>query len=89
MSENQLKNLLHFSTGTTRVPILGFQFLEGNRNSIARFTIQKVEYDESNPYPKGHTCFNRIELPEYENYEELYERLMTLVNQEVTHYGLD
>lgn len=26
-----------------------------------------VAYDKKNPYPKGHTCFNRLELPQYPN----------------------
>lgn len=58
--QHQLSKLLHYCTGSTRVPILGFKYLESNRNMIARFTIQRSEYDKRNPYPKGHTCFNRL-----------------------------
>jgi hypothetical protein len=24
-----------------------------------------------NPYPKGHTCFNRLDLPQYPDFETL------------------
>ena len=27
--------------------------------------------DEKNPFPRGHTCFNRLSLPEYSNYEDV------------------
>ena len=39
--QRKLANLLHYCTGSTRVPILGFKFLESNRNMVAKFTIQK------------------------------------------------
>lgn len=61
----KLRNLLHYVTGTTRVPILGFKYLESNRNQLVRFTIERLEYDKNNPYPKSYTCFNRIHLPAY------------------------
>ena len=60
LDSQHLENLLHYCTGTTRVPILGFKYLESNRNQIAKFTIKKVDFDQNNPYPKSHTCFNRL-----------------------------
>lgn len=43
-SSNQegLKNLLHYCTGSARVPILGFKYLESNRGEVRPFTIRKV-----------------------------------------------
>jgi len=63
--QSNLKNLLHYCTGSVRVPILGFKYLESNRGEIRPFTIRQVEYNSGNPYPKSHTCFNRLELPLY------------------------
>lgn len=63
--QKKLANLLHYCTGSTRVPILGFKYLESNRNTVNKFTIEKVGYNKDNPYPKSYTCFNRLELPEY------------------------
>ena len=60
LNQEKLGNLLHFVTGSRRVPILGFSFLESNRNKINKFSIQKSEIEEHNPYPKAHTCFNRL-----------------------------
>lgn len=37
--QEMLANLLHYCTGSNRVPILGFKYLESNRNTITKFTI--------------------------------------------------
>lgn len=47
------------------MPILGFKYLESNRNQLVPFTIEKCDYEKGNPYPKGYTCFNRLHLPSY------------------------
>jgi hypothetical protein len=75
LDQDKLGNLLHFVTGSRRVPILGFSFLESNRNKINKFTIQRAVIEEHNPYPKAHTCFNRLELPAYRSQEELNSRM--------------
>lgn len=59
------RNLLHYATGSTRIPVMGFSKLQSNYGHIKRFTIRKVAYDETNPYPKSYTCFNRLDLPQY------------------------
>lgn len=59
-NQKQLANLLHYCTGSTRVPILGFKYLESNRNTVNKFTIEKGKYEKHNPYPKSYTCFNRL-----------------------------
>ena len=56
----KLANLLHYCTGSTRVPILGFKYLESNRNTINKFTIERTAFNKGNPYPKSYTCFNRL-----------------------------
>lgn len=52
--------MLHFVTGTGRVPMLGFKYLESNRGEFKPFHIMQVPFDPTNPYPKSHTCFNRL-----------------------------
>lgn len=81
--------MLHYVTGTTRVPILGFKYLESNRNQLVRFTIQRQQYDKSNPYPKSYTCFNRLHLPAYNTKDEMFEKLKQITENELTHFGLD
>jgi hypothetical protein len=39
LDQEKLGNFLHYVTGSRRVPVLGFFFLESNRNQIHRFTI--------------------------------------------------
>ncbi len=39
LDQTKLSNLLHYVTGSNRVPILGFKFLESNRGQYARFLI--------------------------------------------------
>lgn len=49
-----------------------------------------MEYNASNPYPKGHTCFNRLELPMYKNAEDLRLYVRAVVSKELDGvYGLD
>ncbi len=53
-------NLLHFCTGTSKVPIQGFKYLECKRGKIKHFNIKCVEMNKDNPFPKGITCFNKL-----------------------------
>ncbi|KAK4048797.1 hypothetical protein OIV83_004563 [Microbotryomycetes sp. JL201] len=64
--------LLQFATGTSRVPIHGFRDLQGS-DGPRRFTIEKIE--NSTHLPKAHTCFNRLDLPTYPDFETLVTKL--------------
>jgi len=64
--------LLQFATGTSRVPVNGFKDLQGS-DGPRRFTIDKS--GDPTQLPRSHTCFNRIELPPYEDYESLEKKL--------------
>ena len=66
--------LLQFATGTSRIPVNGFKDLQGS-DGPRRFTIEKS--GDPNGLPKSHTCFNRIDLPPYTDYQVL-ERKLTL-----------
>lgn len=58
--QDQLSRILHFCTGSTRTPINGFSRLESNRGNYSKFLIVPIPYDKKNPFPKAHTCFNRL-----------------------------
>jgi hypothetical protein len=60
--------LLQFTTGTSRVPVNGFKDLQGS-DGPRRFTIEKS--GDPSGLPRSHTCFNRLDLPPYEDYESL------------------
>jgi len=70
--------LLQFVTGTSGVPLRGFAYLQGIDGNIKKFTIQGVD-NKLYMYPKSHTCFNRIDLPDYESKKDLFEKLKVAV----------
>ena len=69
-------HLLQFATGTSRIPVNGFKDLQGS-DGPRRFTIEKS--GDPNGLPKSHTCFNRIDLPPYTDYEVLEKKLTLAV----------
>ncbi|KAG9302523.1 hypothetical protein G9A89_007227 [Geosiphon pyriformis] len=75
--------LLQFTTGTSRIPVNGFKDLQGS-DGPRRFTIEKA--GDVSQLPKSHTCFNRIDLPPYKNYEALVSKL-TLAVEETVGFG--
>lgn len=74
--------LLQFVTGSSRVPLQGFKALQGSTGNAGPrlFTIHQVDANTDN-LPKAHTCFNRIDIPPYENYEKLYSKLTCAVEE--------
>lgn len=70
--------LLQFVTGTSGVPLRGFAYLQGIDGNIKKFTIQGVDH-KLYMYPKSHTCFNRIDLPDYESKKDLLENLKVAI----------
>ncbi|OBA20930.1 HECT-domain-containing protein [Metschnikowia bicuspidata var. bicuspidata NRRL YB-4993] len=79
----QKARLLQFTTGTSRIPVNGFKDLQGS-DGPRRFTIEKA--GEPQQLPKSHTCFNRVDLPPYTNYEALKQKL-TLAVEETVGFG--
>lgn len=76
----QKARLLQFTTGTSRIPVNGFKDLQGS-DGPRRFTIEKA--GEPNQLPKSHTCFNRVDLPNYENFGALKQKLSLAVEETV------
>ncbi|CCH62217.1 hypothetical protein TBLA_0G02790 [Henningerozyma blattae CBS 6284] len=79
----QRARLLQFTTGTSRIPVNGFKDLQGS-DGPRRFTIEKA--GESNQLPKSHTCFNRVDLPPYTDYDSMKQKL-TLAVEETIGFG--
>ena len=73
MDNEKKARLLQFVTGTCRVPVGGFSELIGS-NGPQKFCIEKVGNESW--LPRSHTCFNRLDLPPYKNYEQLKEKLL-------------
>uniref|UniRef100_A0A4W3HL28 HECT-type E3 ubiquitin transferase n=1 Tax=Callorhinchus milii TaxID=7868 RepID=A0A4W3HL28_CALMI len=78
--------LLQFVTGTSRVPMNGFAELYGS-NGPQLFTIEQWGTPEK--LPRAHTCFNRLDLPPYETFEDLREKLLMAVENAQGFEGVD
>ncbi|CAO3588989.1 unnamed protein product [Absidia cylindrospora] len=66
----QKRKLLYFVTASDRVPVGGLKELT--------FVLQRNGPD-SDRLPTALTCFSRLLLPEYANYEKLRDRLITSI----------
>ncbi|KAG8539289.1 hypothetical protein GDO81_021117, partial [Engystomops pustulosus] len=77
--EERRARLLQFVTGSSRVPLQGFKALQGAAGPRL-FTIHQIDANTNN-LPKAHTCFNRIDIPPYESYEKLSEKLLTAIEE--------
>ncbi|XP_058485475.1 E3 ubiquitin-protein ligase NEDD4-like isoform X1 [Solea solea] len=78
--------LLQFVTGTSRVPMNGFAELYGS-NGPQLFTIE--QWGTRDKLPRAHTCFNRLDLPPYESFEELREKLLIAIENAQGFDGVD
>jgi E3 ubiquitin-protein ligase HUWE1 len=76
---------LQFVTGTSKVPLEGFKALEGMRGT-QKFNIHKA-YGNTSALPSAHTCFNQLDLPEYESEEKLKQRLLFAIREGSEGFG--
>ncbi|KAI0542064.1 hypothetical protein GGR58DRAFT_335055 [Xylaria digitata] len=83
--KEEVAKLLQFVTGTSKVPLNGFKELEG-MNGINRFNIHR-DYGNKDRLPSSHTCFNQLDLPEYENYETLRRQLLKAITAGSDYFG--
>ncbi|XP_052043783.1 E3 ubiquitin-protein ligase NEDD4 [Apodemus sylvaticus] len=84
-SEKRIR-LLQFVTGTSRVPMNGFAELYGS-NGPQSFTVE--QWGTPDKLPRAHTCFNRLDLPPYESFEELWEKLQIAIENTQGFDGVD
>ncbi|PWN36578.1 HECT-domain-containing protein [Meira miltonrushii] len=70
--------LLQFITGTSKVPLEGFAHLQGVQGT-QRFNIHKAY--GADRLPAAHTCFNQLDLPQYDSYEKLRSQLLLAMNE--------
>ena len=52
-----------------------------------KFKIEKI--GEHKKLPRAHTCFNRLDLPEYRSYEELRSKVITAIEGSEGFDGVD
>ena len=96
-SDEDRARLLQFVTGTSTPPAQGFKALQSNDGFARVFSIHGLPLPSERQrakrpaclWPKAHTCFNKIDLPNYDNREQL-ERMLTLcINMEIGGFTIE
>ncbi|XP_022704202.1 E3 ubiquitin-protein ligase SMURF2-like isoform X2 [Varroa jacobsoni] len=81
--EEQRARLLQFVTGSSRLPLQGFSALQGSTGAVGPrpFTLHLVADACTDNLPKAHTCFNRIDIPPYENKEKMRDKITQAIEE--------
>jgi E3 ubiquitin-protein ligase HUWE1 len=77
-SKEEKALFLQFISGSSKVPLDGFASLQGS-NGVQLFNIHKVL--DTSLLPTAHTCFNQLDLPQYETEEKLKEKLLLAIKE--------
>ncbi|CAG8500448.1 3553_t:CDS:10 [Paraglomus brasilianum] len=83
--QEERAKLLQFVTGTSKVPLGGFSVLQGV-HGVQKFQIHK-DFASADRLPSAHTCFNQLDIPEYESYEQLRSQLLFAISEGTTGFG--
>ncbi|ETV72060.1 hypothetical protein H257_12853 [Aphanomyces astaci] len=81
MTPSDRAKLLQFTTGSSRVPLQGFKGLTSYDGRLCPFNLYGIPYHVG-AFPRGHSCFNRIDLPIYPSRELMKDALFALVAME-------
>ncbi|NXD63799.1 SMUF2 ligase, partial [Eolophus roseicapillus] len=83
--EERRARLLQFVTGSSRVPLQGFKALQGNcsgSNCKCLYLEEAIGHiPETLAEKEAGWLFNRIDIPPYESYDKLYEKLLTAIEE--------
>ena len=71
-------SLLQFATGSRGAPPGGFACLLGGYSTLQKFTISWSNANVKS-LPRAGSCFNRIDLPQYESFDELKKKLLQAI----------
>lgn len=67
--QETLAKFLFFVTGSFKVPYGGFK----------NFKLKIERLYNGNALPTAHTCFNQLDLPEYESKEKMKEKILVAI----------
>ena len=87
-SQEFLSLLILFVTGTPRLPVEGFASLKTMRGEPARFTIEPSPYS-AGILPRAHTCFHRLDLPMYQDQNEMKKAIVYVLENHVVGFGIE
>ncbi|OQR74237.1 E3 ubiquitin-protein ligase SMURF2-like, partial [Tropilaelaps mercedesae] len=81
--EERRARLLQFVTGSSRLPLQGFSALQGSTGAVdpRPFTLHLVADASTDNLPKAHTCFNRIDIPPYENKDKMRDKITQAIEE--------
>jgi len=75
LSQDQLRSLLRFFTGSSRIPIDGFD---------PPLTITQGVDMAADALPRAHACFNQLVLPSYSRFSLMQERVVFAAENSIT-----
>ena len=81
MSREERSALLHFCTGSVRVPAQGFTSLVGYGGQQQRFALGRSYHPDAGRLPTASTCFNKLYLPAYASLPELKAKLLLVLSE--------
>jgi len=84
-SKQEKALFLQFVTGTSKVPLDGFEALHGS-DGPKRFNIHK-SFVGCHQLPTAHTCFNQLDLPAYPTEEMMREKLLIAIREGSEGFG--
>jgi len=82
--QQEKAGLVQFATGTSKVPLDGFKALIG-MSGPQKFQIHKTH--QRGRLPTAHTCFNQLDLAEYNTKEELKKNLLIAIHEGAEGFG--
>jgi hypothetical protein len=85
LNKEDMARLLQFCTGTSKVPLDGFKALQGI-SGPQKFQIHRA-YGPLDRLPAAHTCFNQLDLIEYESKDQLREKLLLAIHEGSEGFG--
>ena len=80
--KEDLARLLRFVTGTSQVPVGGFRTFQQQG-----IPFRIAPGGDRNRLPQGHTCYNQLDLPMYQNEKEMNEKMLFAIRN-TTGFGL-
>jgi hypothetical protein len=87
LPEDYKRRLLHYATGSTRVPIGGFASLKTFDGRLAPFSLQSCELVD-NELVKSQPCLNKLTLPLYVSKRQLKAHLMAVLDPETYEFSI-
>ena len=82
---SELRRFLRFVTGSPNLPYGGLASGSSNTGQTSGSAASKICFNplaKSERLPEAHTCFNTVDLPDYNDYEMLRDKLMQSIGND-------